>query len=58
MIANHMSLILPMWTAGLLPTQCFATFATQIVKLAADVGQVKETAAIGKRCVYTFCGRM
>lgn len=32
--------------------------ANQIVKLAEDVGQVKETAAIGKRRVYTFCGRM
>lgn len=32
--------------------------ANQIVKLAEDVGQVKATAAIGKRRVYTFCGRM
>ena len=25
MIANHMSLILPTWTGGRSPTQCFAT---------------------------------
>ena len=36
-----------------------ATFANTIVKLAEDVGSVKEPAGIRKRGhIYRFCGRM
>ena len=54
MIANHLSLILLMLIGGRSPTQCFATFANTIVKLAEDVGYVKKPAGIRKR--VTFIG--